>query len=367
MKRKAKKDNRGFWVKVSAAAVLSGLLGFAVVGCAGTDPITDERGNPVEGSISSLEKVMIGGTEQSILIRGHDREAPVLLWLAGGPGGSELGWTRKYLNELERDVVFVNWEQPGAGKSFYAADYSTIEIQDYVDDLVELSLYLAKQFGKDRIFLAGHSWGSIIGLMAAEQRPDLFHAYIAVAQHVNAIENDRIGYRMVLEGARKRGHQAVVDRLKEFGPPPYKREHGERYIYLFQKLPAYTPAPAGLKEPAFKEMAFPEEYSLLDSLLMVRGLLLGVKNVYPQLADLDFERSTKVLKLPVFFMTGRYDETCDQDIAYRYFQGLEAPKKEFFWFEKSGHNLCYQENDYFIKLIREEVLPVALNSKGEYK
>lgn len=338
---------------------LAPLVLFFLSGCAGTDPIKDEAGRRVEGSIASLERVELPGGSQSILLRGHDREAPVLLWLAGGPCGSEIGWTRKHLSDLEEDVVFVNWEQPGAGKSFGAADFKTITVEDYVTDLIALSEYLGERFDQEKIFLAGHSWGSIIGLMAADRRPDLYHAYIGMGQQVNAEENDLINYQTVLEGARRAGDTGVVEKLEAYGPPPYSREEGSRYVYLFQRMPHYTTAPATHPEPSFWTMLFPREYNLFDSVNMVRGLIRGVEDVYPQVADLDFEKTVPRLELPVFFMTGRYDETCDQDIAYRYYQGLQAPRKEFIWFEESGHNMVYQETEFFIQQMREKVLPLS--------
>lgn len=78
--------------------------------------------------------------------------------------------------------------------------------------------------------------------------------------------------------------------------------------------------------------------------------------MYPQLASLDFEEDTPRLDIPVYFFTGRYDETCVQDITRRYFENLEAPHKEFVWFERSGHNVPYQESERFVQELRERVL-----------
>jgi len=68
-------------------------------------------------SIAVLEKVTLGGSEQWITIRGKNRNNPVLLFLAGGPGGTQLAATREQLKKLEENFVIVNWDQPGAGKS----------------------------------------------------------------------------------------------------------------------------------------------------------------------------------------------------------------------------------------------------------
>ena len=53
-----------------------------------------------------------------MLIRGRNAGSPVLLYLAGGPGQSDLGYTRAYMTELEDDFVFAVWDQRGTGKSY---------------------------------------------------------------------------------------------------------------------------------------------------------------------------------------------------------------------------------------------------------
>lgn len=83
-----------------------------------TPPITGADGKPLPGSIASLEQVTLNDSRQWISNRGEDVTKPVLLFLAGGPGGSQLSTERFALGELEKHFVVVIWEQPGAGKSF---------------------------------------------------------------------------------------------------------------------------------------------------------------------------------------------------------------------------------------------------------
>jgi pimeloyl-ACP methyl ester carboxylesterase len=341
------------------ATVAAVLFVFGLTSCAQTTPITDAGGEAVPGSIASLEKVEILGTEQWLLMRGHDADAPVLLWLAGGPGGSEIGRTRDYLSELEESFVFVNWEQPGTGKSFGAIDIRDATYEDFVDHTIAVSEYLAKRFGKERIYLAGHSWWTIIGIMAAERRPDLYAAYVGVAQQVNFVENDRLGYELVLERAAAAGDERTVRRLTEMGPPPYAVEDGGNYNYLFQRVFRYSPTPPGGHEIDSMSIFTPEEYTLRDTVNLVRGVLRGVPNIYPQLVGLDFTQDVPRLEVPTFFVTGRYDYTCVQDITFEYVQSLAAPVKRHYWFEKSGHEACYQEPEKFARILTDEVVPLS--------
>lgn len=336
------------------------LLTLLIASCAQTPEITDSRGEPVPGSIASMERITLDGIEQWVVLRGHDREAPVLLWLAGGPGGSEIGWTREYLGPLEQDFLMVNWEQPGSGKAARWGDIKELTPERFVDQTILLSEYLADRFGKERIFLVGHSWGSIIGLEAAAKRPDLYHAYVGVGQQVNATENDLLGYELVLRQARLRGEDELVGRLEKQGPPPYTVEEKGAYVRLFQKLSVLSPSAPGSHEPRFWSFIHPEEYTLLDSVRLVRSVLDGVNYIYPQLRELDFERDIPRLEVPLVLVHGRYDYTCVQDLAYRYFQQVEAPNKSFYWLERGGHNGCYQEPDRFIAILRDELLSLTM-------
>ncbi len=345
-------------VTITATVAAASLV--LAVSFADTPPIRDESGDPVPGSIASLERVELLGIEQWILVRGWDADAPVLLWLSGGPGGSEIGWTRKYLEDLERHFVFVNWEQPGAGKSYRSIRNGEITPDGYADHVIALSEMLRSRFGGRKIVLAGHSWGSIIGLMAADRRPDLYLAYIGISQQVNIDENDAIGYSLVLEGARERGERAVVRTLEENGPPPYRIDEPGKYFYLFKRISRYSPVgKENMGSFDFLSCFTPKEYTVRDGMNLIRSLSEGLDRIQPQLAGLDFEREVPRLALPVFFISGRWDFISVQDIAYRYFQGLDAPAKRFIRFERSDHNPCYQEPDRFIAFMRQEVLPLS--------
>lgn len=92
---------------------------FAIVAQpASTDPIVDANGDELTGSVAELTSVDTNGNDLALMIRGHDTDNPVLLFLAGGPGGSEMGSMRNHLPELEEHFTVATWDQRGAGKSY---------------------------------------------------------------------------------------------------------------------------------------------------------------------------------------------------------------------------------------------------------
>ncbi|HEX2574360.1 MAG TPA: hypothetical protein VH877_32730 [Polyangia bacterium] len=72
-----------------------------------THPITDEGGRPVPGSIASLERVRLGGVEQTIHRRGRNAASPVLLFLHGGPGMPAMFLAHRFQHDPEEPQRFA--------------------------------------------------------------------------------------------------------------------------------------------------------------------------------------------------------------------------------------------------------------------
>lgn len=124
--------------------------------------------------INSVEKVVIGEIEQLVSLRSKNINNPILLFLHGGPGTAQIAFSRKSQKKLEEFFIVVNWDQRGAGGSFSTSlKMEDLNIERFVLDTEELTTYLLDRFNQKKIFLVGHSWGSIIGLKFSSRRPDL--------------------------------------------------------------------------------------------------------------------------------------------------------------------------------------------------
>ncbi len=254
-----------------------------------TPPISGEDGKPLPGSIASLEKIKLGGVDQWLITRGQDINKPVLLFLSGGPGASEAARVLRFNSELEKHFVVVIWEQRGCGKSYPSRKpTSDLTIDRYVADIVELTEILRKRFDEQKIYLVGHSWGTIIGLRAAQQRPDLFHAYIGTAQMVDVLETDQMIYDMMMDYSRKTGDSKFVKTLEKQGPPPYYGKSPIKpYAALFGREYSVFEAP-NIKESEYRRdgdilllMLKQSEYGWLDRLNYLLGLMNTFNDVYP--------------------------------------------------------------------------------------
>jgi len=145
------------------------------------------------------------------------------LFVHGGPGTSQLTLMRRNTQPLEKYFIVVNWDQRRAGKSFAAGrDDKQMTRGQFVEDVLNLSSYLAKRFHKGKILLVGHSWGSVIGMLAASKRPVLFSAYIGIGQMSRMAESERVSYEWTLEQSQKARDRSSVEKLTAIGPPPIR-------------------------------------------------------------------------------------------------------------------------------------------------
>ncbi len=170
----------------------------------------------------TLERIRIGGADQWVLERSEDLSNPIVLYLHGGPGTSQLTLNRRNTRDLERCFTVVNWDQRGAGKSYAAIrDAGAMNIDQFVEDTRELTLHLLHKYGKDRLVLVGHSWGSAIGALTIARSPELYSCYVGIGQIANMAEGEALSYQWVLDEARRRHHRRALRSLERMGPPPY--------------------------------------------------------------------------------------------------------------------------------------------------
>jgi proline iminopeptidase len=360
-----------YWVVIF---LLLAIAGYWLFGRSYTPAIRDANGKVVPGSTASLEKIKLGGVEQWLVIRGHDTSNPVLLFLSGGPGASELGRVRYFSEPLEQHFTMVVWEQRGCGKSFPSVNpKEDVTIEQYTKDIIELSEYLKERFNQEKIYLLGHSWGTIIGVRAAQARPDLFHAYIGAAQMVNVRETDQIIYRELLEYAQTSGDTKFASRLTELGEPPY---FGKNPVMQYKDVLARDygifQAPHIKSQDylqhgdLFARMLRSPEYTLIDKINFARGLMTTFNLVYPQLQDFDFRKDALEFDVPVYMILGRYDSNATPEMAEAYFNKLQAPLKRLYYFEDSGHDMIFQETGKFHDLMINTVLPETLHGESHF-
>lgn len=323
-----------------------------------TEPITKVDGTPAAGSVAELADVELGGHEQTVLIRARNTDNPVLLYLSGGPGQSDLGYTRHYMTELEDDFVFAVWDQRGTGTSYAELDPTeTWTLDQAVADTVELATYLRDRFGQEKIYLFGNSWGSTLGVLAAQQNPELFHAYIGSGQMASQLAADQVLYEQMLDYAADTGDTALAEQMREYGPPPYDSIYAYGLVLMhYDDLAPYakteyfeTQGPPGMDGNGAAE------YGPLDKVNKLKAIADMAAVMYPQLQEVDFRTQVPRLDVPVYLVQGAHEMAARAEPAREWFDQLQAPTKEWILFENSGHVPQFEEFPRFREVLAEIV------------
>lgn len=306
--------------------------------------------------IESLERVLLGGVEQTIYLRGHDRRKPVLLFLHGGPGAPEMPAAREFGLRLEEHFVMVHWDQRGAGNSCTSEiPDESLHLEQFLEDTLALIDLLRKRFGVEKIYVVGHSWGSILGALTAQRHPELFHAYIGIGQVVDMRRGEELSYRFVLERAKAEANDEALEELATLRPPYASTQdlmrqrawlghyHGD--YYRGNAIRAFA-----------RSIFFSPEYSFAKKLSFYPCAINSLDQAWDDLQDIDFIRDIPRLEMPVFFFTGRHDYNTPFELVEEYYEVLEAPHKEIVWFENSAHMPNIEEPELFQDLLIRKLL-----------
>ena len=308
--------------------------------------------------MAELTTVNTGGHDLGLMIRGTSTENPVLLFLAGGPGGSELGAMRRHLPALEESFTVATWDQRGAGTSYDELDPTqTVSLEGYVSDTIAVTDYLRERFSQDKIYLAGQSWGTTLGVMAVQQRPDLYRAFVGTGQMVSQLASDRIFYEDTLAWAETTGNQGLVDQLQAAGPPPYEAMFPyETALSHEQAVYPYDHTGNSEGSGQMSENLLISEYTLIDQVHVLGAFMDTFAALYPQLQDVDFRKTATEFEVPMFFVQGAHEAGGRAQPFADWYPMIQAPVKDMVVFDSSGHRPLWEQPDEFVDYMVGTVL-----------
>jgi pimeloyl-ACP methyl ester carboxylesterase len=284
------------------------------------------------------------------MIRGASVDNPVLLYLTGGPGGTDLGAMRADTT-LEQDFVVVTWDQRGAGKSYAALEpIDTLTLDRTVADAVEVTNYLRDRFDEEKIYVVGNSWGTTLGVLAVQQHPQLYYAFVGTGQMVSQRATDVMFWEDTLAWAERTGNAGLADTLRRNGPPPYddvtRYEYATSHEHDWNPYPEFDP---GTEMPA---ILFVPEYNWMDRVNAFRGFFDSAAVIYPKLQGIDFRVDVPRLDVPFYMVIGEHEARGRAMLANEWFDMLEAPHKERIVFTGAGHRPQFDQPAQFADVMR---------------
>jgi pimeloyl-ACP methyl ester carboxylesterase len=300
--------------------------------------------------IDEAKYLKLGGLEQWVTIRGEDRANPVVLVLHGGPGDATNPWGYAGLRPWLKTYTVVQWDQRGTGRTLGRngeASGATLTIDRLVQDGVELAEALRLSLRKEKIILVGHSWGSVLGVLMAKAKPELFHAFVGTGQVVSGdlTHPNQVAYDAVLAKARSSGDARAVRELEEIGRPPRKDGRGHqvqrRWANLFEGADAFIASMLGLGLTA-------PGYTTKDINDWFDGQNLSAERLMPQEHALAPTALAGRFAVPVFVIQGAEDFTTPTSLAKAFVDGIEAPHKAFVTIP-GGHFAVFMNTSGFLK------------------
>ena len=329
-----------------------------------TKPFLDSDGNVIAGSISEKIFVNINNASLGMFIMAKDDSKPVLLVLAGGPGIPEYFLAYNFPTKLEDEFVVCYLEYRGTSLS-YSPDISadTMTTEQYVSDVVEVTEYLSARFGKDKVYLMGHSFGTYIGLETVSQYPELYHAYIAMAQVANSTESEKIAYSYMLEQYQTAGNTNMVEKFENY-PILTSDEALDRYITSSLRDTAMHELGVGTMRDmnsVIADIFFPglrcTVYTPAERINIWRGKAFAqTTTVFTESRRFNAFNDVPTLDVPIYFFAGAYDYTVCYSLQKEYYDAIQAPLKGFYTFDSSAHSPMFEEPQRFVQILIEDVL-----------
>jgi proline iminopeptidase len=338
---------------------------------AGREIVTDMSRIVTPNGVDEMYEVTLGDTQQVINVRGADRDNPMILFVHGGPGSTEMPVAWMFQRHWEDYFTVVQWDQRGAGKSYPLNDLEalgpTLAPDRYRDDAIELIEFLKARYGKEKVILVGHSWGSVVSLSVAAKRPDLLYAYVGIGQVVDFVENEKVGYAWTLAQARADGNAEAIADLEGIAPYPGPEGIALEKTAIERKWSIHYGALAAGRSDAeyyFHAARLAPGFDLQDRKDMDAGSAFTMAHMWPQLASFNFNDLHKV-DVPVFLFMGRHDYTTPPEIAANWIGKLDAPRKKLVYFEHSAHLPMVEEPGRVLVSLLELARPLAEESPAE--
>lgn len=284
--------------------------------------------------------VNIGGIKQFLSVKGADKKNPLLLFLHGGPGTSLIPVASSFTDKLQEKFVVVQWDQRQTGQTLRlnsSPEELTAELLQ--KDTYQVILYLLKQFKEKKLYLSSHSWGSVLGFNIAEKHPELLYAYIPISPVIDQKRGAELTMDMLIKWAQEGNNKTAIRELKLVKLPFETADdlfYSQKWLFIHNGVDFAQKSEFRTNYYKWLAVWFP---------------------MWKQSTQSNLFKTLPVIKCPVYFFEGNGDKQKSHDLVDEYYKFLKAPKKQLFWFTKSGHTVYNSEPEKIQQILIENVLP----------
>lgn len=319
----------------------------------------DKNGNKLKNSISEKVFLDINGYKHGMFIKGKNLDNPIILFLHGGMPVYFL--TEKYPTHLEDNFTIVWWEQRNCGISYNPKSTQNITTLDQlVDDTFVLTKYLLERFKKKKLYLMGHSGGTFLGVYVVDKAPELYAAYIGIAQMSNQFLSEKIAYEYMLKRYEKMKNQKMADYFQSIS---FNNQNKIPEKYIKMRDAAMHELGVGTMrnmKNIVTDLFLPSlnfsEYTLSEKFYFWYGKSKsGISQNWKEMIRTNLMEAKVDFKIPVYLFHGIYDYTCSYELAKEYFIKINAPIKGFYTFDQSAHSPLFEEPEKMNNILISDV------------
>lgn len=312
-----------------------------------------------EGAHFTKEYIDIEGHKNGLFIESTDFKNPVLLFLHGGPGFPQYSFIKKSGLSWEEDFTVCYWEQRGTGMSYNSSTQGELTLERLISDALIITNYLREKFKTKKIYICGHSFGTLLGSIVVSRYPEYFQAYIGVGQFGRHFESNKHTYDFLLETAIKKGDKKAEKDIRSvtFDKEFYKNQGYRRLLgrYL-NKFGGGAKRTGYSNWQSTKDLFSCRKYSWKERFNIPRGIFFSYDALGEAISKADAALMAPRFEVPVFIIHGSYDYQTSYKEAMRFHEKIEAPLKIFYTFEAAAHSPFIEDKERFVQILRNDVL-----------
>ncbi|MGL1894254.1 MAG: alpha/beta hydrolase [Spirochaetaceae bacterium] len=309
---------------------------------------------------SILHSTFINNMKQYYTVQTRDESLPLILFLHGGPGGANIGMSSVMdsNSSLTEHFTIIQYDQRGAGKS-----YNEEMIEDYIsldlllDDIKKIIDEILQKFNKEKLYIIGHSFGTLLGVRLCKDIPSKIISYIGIAQLANMFESETLCTEEALKLCdiknNNKAKKMINSSLEYFNDKNYPE-----YIKL-QRLAmtkiggfSYNRKPMNPSLLYIISVMSPH-YSIKDGINMKKGLNYSTDMLWNEIMEINLINEVKEVYVPMYFILGKEDIVAIPSVAINFIDSLKAPIKKTIFFNKSGHSPHMEERKKYEDLVIE--------------
>lgn len=287
-----------------------------------------------------------------------------MIFIHGGPA-SPMGYVSAYYQkELESELTIINYDQRGCGRTYYNSNCNTnSNIDLLVNDLNVIVEYAKERFDKDRVIIAGHSWGTVIGSIYVQKYPENVSCYIGISQITNLYENKLNVARMALEKEEikkikdEQKLTEIIERMSQVNKYDDMSlddlgqlvSISSKYIACEGEMSGLLQMITGITSP---DMNFDDMKWFISQMDTQKFFAQNREIMEYAFFGFDVDMLSTTYNVPVYYLAGKDDYAVCQKDAKAYYERIDAPDKAFYWLENTGHSMFMDNPELYCDTIK---------------